>query len=117
MGQHPNVILLADLQPDGLSRKTMRDILTEFAVSEDDEIKIGENDYSHLVMEEDYDEGYQISAKKGNLVFFDFVTYGYGESISWEKLNTQMLELKIWADDVCKKFHCSYQIRVTANNW
>lgn len=43
MSSHPNVILMAVLKPDNLSRKTMRDILLEAGVVEEDDIKIGGN--------------------------------------------------------------------------
>lgn len=118
MSTHPNAILMARLTPDGLSRKTMRDILSAFNVSEDDEIQIGGEDYYHVVMESDFDaDGYQIAAKEGDLVFFDMVTYGYGEVITWEKLQAQKESLEAWAKTVCERFRCTYEIAVTANYW
>jgi len=117
MSTHPNVILMVKLTPDDLSRKTMRDILGAFDASEDDEIRIGDEEYTPLIMESDYDEGWQIAAKEGDLVFFDTVTYGYGEVIAWEKLQMQKESLEKWAKTVCEQFHCTYEIALTANYW
>ncbi len=119
MGMHPNVILMVVLTPDDLSRKTMRGIL---AVSgkdgvDDEVIKIVKKDYNYLIMESDYDEVYQISAKEGDLVFFDMVTYGYGEVIDWDVLEVQKKILDTWARKICREFACSYVIKVTANHW
>jgi hypothetical protein len=117
MSTHPNVVLMARLTPDGLSRKTMRDILATQNLEDDADILIGGKNYPHDVMESDYLEGYQLSAKEGDLVFFDLVTYGYGEVISWDELQMQNDSLEKWAKETCEKFHCSYEIVVTANYW
>lgn len=118
MSTHPNVVLMAVLTPNGLSRKTMRDIRAKMeAEDEDDDIKIGGKDYRPIVMESDYEESFQISAQEGDLVFADMVTYGYGNTVSWEDLSSQKEELQKWADDVCKEFNCTFKIMVTANYW
>ena len=118
MSTHPNVILLLTLTPEGLTRKTRKDIMAECHVEkEDDYIKIGNQDYHHEVMEEDYNEDYQISAKEGDIIIFDLVTYGYGESISWDDLSAQKQELEEWAKGICERHHCSFKINVTANYW
>lgn len=118
MSTHPNVILLLALTPDGLARKTHRSIL-ESSVSgkKDDTIKIGNSEYYHKVMEGEYDDGWQVSANEGDIVFFDLVTYGYGETIEWDKLEAQKRELEEWAKDICQRFNCSYKIFITANYW
>lgn len=117
MSTHPNVILMVVLKPDGLSRKTMREILVEAQVGVDYDIKIGSTEYHHIVMESDYEEGYQISGEEGDLIFFDMVTYGYGEAIIWEKLEQQKQDLEQWAIEICKRHHCNYTISITANYW
>jgi len=119
MSTHPNAILMAVLKPDDLSRKTMREILAGNDVkdSEIDNLKIGEKEYFRIIMESDYDEGYQISADEGDLVFLDMVTYGYGEVITWADLEKQKNALEEWAKAMSEKFHCSYSIQVTANYW
>jgi hypothetical protein len=118
MSEHPNVILMAKLTPDNTSRKTMRDILAAHGITDsDDDIKIADSGYHHVVMESDYEDGYQIGAKEGDLVFFDLVTYGYGETIVWEKLQSQKDQLEAWAKDIGARFKCSYEIHVTANYW
>ena len=113
MSIHPNVVLMAVLTPDNLSRKTMRLILGKDNL--EDEIKIGENFYTATVMESEFDEDWQISAKEGDLVFHGHATYGYGEVISWHYLEARKKELEIWADRMCKRFNCSYVIQVTAD--
>jgi hypothetical protein len=74
-------------------------------------------EYNFKVMESDYEEGYQISADEGDLIFFDFVTYGYGEVVTWVDLETQKNELEQWARTASEKYNCSYEIKVTANYW
>lgn len=119
MSTHPNAILLLTLTPDGLARKTYRNILAEAGVAdpEMENIKIGGAKYHHKVMEEEYDEGWQISAKEGDIIVFDLVTYGYGEQIAWNGLEAQKTDLEAWAKEVCERHHCGYAISVTANYW
>jgi len=123
MSTHPNTILLCTLTPEGLARKTMREILVDNGIQvdddyhKDDDFKIGTEEYHHEVMESDYHEGWQISAKEGDLIFFDLVTYGYGEQIAWNKLVAQKEALEAWAKKTCEKHHCSFKISVTSNYW
>lgn len=120
MSTHPNVILMAVLTPDDLSRKTMRSILDEHCANDTfdlDKITIDSKEYHTVIMESDYDDGWQIAANEGDLVFFDLVTYGYGDVIKWNDLETKRQSLEKWAIDVCEKYHCSYSIQVTANYW
>ena len=118
MGTHPNVILMAVLTPRGLARQTMKAICADnHAEDEDDEIKIDGVGYHPLVMESDYDEGWQISAKEGDLVFHDMVTYGYGEVITWVDLEALKARLEEWAKTTSAKHECDYRIDVTANYW
>lgn len=97
----------------------MRDILVELGVDadHDDDVSIGGSDYNHHVMEDSYYETYQIKSKEGDLLFFDMVTYGYGEAIAWEKLEAQKQALEEWARGVCERHHCSYEIRMCSNYW
>lgn len=117
MSTHPNAILLLTLTPDGLARKTYRAILGEAGVDGDDNITIGDDGYNHRVMEEEYDESSQISAKEGDIVLWDLVTYGYGETIPWAKLEAQKHALEVWAKGVCERHKCSFEIFVSANYW
>lgn len=119
MGMHPNTILLVALTPEGLARKTMKDILGELGVETDLDVDVvinGET-YHHEIAEGDYHEGWQIKSKEGDLLFFDYVTYGYGASVTWDKLAKQKRGLEAWAIDVCKRHNCAYEIRVCANFW
>lgn len=117
MSTHPNVILLLTLTPRGLARKTMADILKETRTAPDDDLTISGEKYHHKVMESDYDEGWQIGAAEGDLIFFDLVTYGYGEQIEWERLEIQKNDLQTWANGICDRHNCSSKISVTANYW
>jgi hypothetical protein len=117
MSIHPNAILLLTITPEDLARKTYRAILDDAKVEDDGDIKIDGVDYHHRVMEEEYDESYQISAKEGDIALFDLVTYGYGETIEWAKLEAQKNNLEAWAKGVCEKHHCTYKIFITANYW
>ena len=116
MSSHPNVILMAVLTPDDASRRTMRAIRDEIQ-SSNEEIVIDGKEYYTLVMEGDYDAVWQISAAEGDLVFFDLVTYGYGDVIEWSVLEQQKNALEVWAKGVSERHQCSYAIRVTANYW
>lgn len=118
MSTHPNAMLLLTLTPDDLARKTYRAIMAEFGVEDEDhDFKIGDVNYHHQVMEEDYDDGHQITAKPGDIVLWDLVTYGYGQRIAWAKLEAQKDALEEWAKGVCERHKCSYEIFVGANYW
>ncbi len=117
MSTHPNTILMVALKPDGLTRKTLRDILAEGDTRVEDDVKIGENYYHTLAMESGYDEGYQISGDEGDVIIFNMITYGYGRKIAWEELEAEKNVLEEWAKQICERHHCTYQIFVTANYW
>jgi hypothetical protein len=106
------------LTPDDLARKTHRAIMVDAGIKDpDDHIKIGAHDYTHEVMETDYEDEVQISAPEGSIVFLDYVTYGYGETVEWDALQAQKDELEAWATGICERHKCSYKIYVTANYW
>ena len=117
MSTHPNAILLCTLTPEGLARATMRAILASDPPDYDEKLKIGSHRYHCKVLESDYNDGWQIGGKEGDLLFFDLVTYGYGEQVAWDFLQAQKEELEAWAKDVCARHNCSYKISVTANYW
>lgn len=118
MSTHPNAMLLLVLTPDDLARKTYRAILDEAGLKHNDEdIKIAGDDYHHRVMEEDYYEDSQITAKEGDIVLWDLVTYGYGATITWAKLEAQKNTLEAWAKNICERHKCSFEIFVSANYW
>ena len=136
MSTHPNVLLIAVFTPEDGSRKTMRAILAEAGCTEDkDSIRLPGGEavsdahtgacgkqakgvcLSCVVMESDYNEGWQISAQEGDLLFFDLVTYGYGEFLSWNELEEKKKALEEWCKGICERHRCSYQIRVSANYW
>jgi hypothetical protein len=117
MSTHPNIILMAEFVPDDLSRKTMKNILKDSNADKHGFFRVGESEYSGLVMEDEYEEEYQISSSPGNLIFHAFVTYGYGEKISWEKLTLEKEVLDKWAKEMAEKHHASYKIFVGANYW
>ena len=117
MSTHPNALLILQLTPDEGSRKTHRAILVELGISADDSVEIGEDFYHQRVMEENYYEDSQISAPEGSIVLWNCVTYGYGETISWEKLEAQKKRLEEWARGICERHKCSMQINVSANYW
>lgn len=118
MSTHPNVILMSVFTPDGLTRKTVREICPE---AEDKEyshcLKIGGDDYSILIMEDNYNEDAQITAKEGDFVVYDLVTYGYGEHIGFDELSKKAKQLEEWSNEVSKKHNCKFVIKVGANYW
>lgn len=140
MSTHPNAMLQAVLTCDDLTRATVRRLYEAakargFNVDlEDDEPDIGipngettrrgdggENprfdDYHVTVMEGDYNESWQIAAKTGQIVLHDFLTYGYGESMAWDKVVAQKDRLTAFLDAVKDALHFTYEIRVAANYW
>jgi hypothetical protein len=116
MSTHPNAILLLVLKPDDLARKTHRAIMEE-AGGKEDSIKIDGDNYHCYVMESDYEEGFQITADKGDIIVFDMVTYGYGERIAWAELERKKQSLEKWSAGVCERHHCKAAFYVTANYW
>ncbi len=118
MSTHPNVILMARFQPHGLSRKTMDAILGQrYSRDSAPDVKIGQHDYHPLLLESDYDEGLQIAGGEGDLVFYDLVTYGYGEVIAWDDLASRQRVLHAWATEIAAKHACDFNIAVSANYW
>lgn len=95
----------------------MAAILLETETETDDDIKINGVEYHHKIMEGGYDKNWQISSREGDLIFFDLVTYGYGEQISWDDLQNQKDALEAWAKGICERHACAYKISVTANYW
>lgn len=118
MSTHPNAILKLTLKPDDLARKTYREVLGERGVTaSDDRIKIGENDYNILVLEDGWHDDWQIGGDEGDIIVFAMVTYGYGTTILWDKLEAQKNALEAWAKTICEYFKCTSKIEVTANYW
>jgi len=111
--------LLLTLTPDDLSRKTYKAILADQGIKDDEdpEIKIGGTGFRIKVMEDGYDESYQIQAKEGDIALWDMITYGYGEVMEWENVEALKLALDAWAKPICEKLKCSYRIYITANYW
>lgn len=120
MSTHPNAMLLLVLTPDDLTRKTMRTIVADAGGDVNDDspkVKIGNEDYYVTIMEDDYDESYQISAKAGDIVLHDFLTYGYGEKIAWAQVVERAAALQAWADVAREKYRCTAQVYISANYW
>lgn len=117
MSSHPNAMLLLALTTDDLARKTYRAIIKELANGDEYVIKIGEHYYHHGVMEEEYESDFQISLPEGTIYFFNFITYGCGAKIKFDQLIERKKVLETWADTMCKKYHCTSEIFVTANYW
>lgn len=142
MGAHPNVILKCTIKADGTTRKLLRGLLAqnreeipdsnlplwfnskgeviknrdnkEMHISRgEDELCIGQFSYNTLVMEEEYDESWQISGEEGDLIIFDLVTYGYGEEITLKDLQERIDALETWAI----QHSLSYKISISANYW
>jgi hypothetical protein len=111
-------MILGVLVPDDLTRKTFRAIVDEAGGGEDGyPIKIGERSYGLRVMEDSYDSEYQISAPEGSIVAHGYLTYGYGETLPWEKVEQAKAELEEWLRGIAERHKCSYSIRLTANYW
>lgn len=133
MGTHPNTIIMCVLTPDDLARKTFRAIAAEQGAEVDDdtaELKVlgrtstwadgsvhVNTDFRMMVMEDNYHDSYQISAPEGSIVVHDYLTYGYGEVVTWSEVEEVKNKLDAWAKGVCERHKCSYEIKLTANYW
>ncbi len=117
MSTHPNAILMVVFTPDELARKTYRSIFEDHKTKTDDKLQVGNNSYHGIIMEEDYNRDFQITAPEGSIVFFDHITYGFGEVVSWDDLVKQKETLETWAKMVCETYKCSYKMFVSANYW
>ena len=117
MSTHPNAMLLLALTPDDLARKTYRAILDEEGIGADDNVKIGDKDYWHGVMEDEYNDSRQIALPDGTIYLADLVTYGYGEKIGWDALVAQKAALDEWAIGICQRHHCKADVFISANYW
>lgn len=116
MSTHPNVILMAVFTPDGLTRKTLSSIKHDSIIS-DGNIEINGDTYFDTIMEDDYDDNFQISASEGDIVIHNHITYGYGEFISWDDAEKKKKVLEAWAIPLAKKHNCKVEIRLSANYW
>lgn len=82
------------------------------------ELRIGERDYTATVFTEDgddYNEHWQINGEAGQVIIHDYITYGYGETITFKALVDRANELMEWAVKHHEAF--SYTLRVGANYW
>ena len=141
MGAHPNAMIMAVLTLDQGMRKTERLI---FEHCEDRKIECSleggtikilngkrgnpnppewpegyplTDDWSVQVMESDYEEGYQISAKEGQIVIHGYLTYEYGETVKWVELEAQKKQLMDLLDPMTKDLEFTYEIVIGANYW
>src|ERR1700704_6319371 len=114
MSIHPNAILQFSLTPDDLSRKTFRGIVDKYCEGEYESpgFDIGKGNFHiHIMEEEDgYNRGYQIKGKEGDILIFDHITYGYGETILWDDLIKLKEEAEIVIKKICEEFNCSYEV-------
>jgi hypothetical protein len=111
-------MLLLVLTPDDPTRETMRSIVTDAGGDADSpKIKIGGENYTVTVMEDDYDDSHQLHAKEGDIVLHDFLTYGYGEKLAWAKVVERAAALQAWADVAREKYRCTTQVYIGANYW
>lgn len=118
MSSHPNTMLFCILTPDDLARKTYRSILSSEGIDEDDSgVKIAGRTFSIQVMEEDYDDGYQIAAQEGQIVLHTYLTFDYGDRVEWDELVMIKDALQAWAESASAQHKCSYAISIGANYW
>lgn len=122
MSIHPNVILMAILQPDDLPMKTLRALREHVGIKgEEDagEFSVeGQDTWNLTLMEGSYDDGWQIAAPTGSIVVHDFLTYGYGDTIEWEKVVAIVERLKAWCAGLPESLHIGkFEIKITANYW
>ena len=139
MSTHPNAMLILRLEPDDVPRKTLREMLDEhrkgFDRDSDGLIRVNEHgsNYPRLLddnvfcignivyrskLMDGYDESDQIDGEEGQIVLFDLMTYGYGESIAFDEVKRRAEALNAWAVENCPKHKISkWSVEVSANFW
>ena len=119
MSVHPNTVLFVELVPDDLPNKTFRAIVEENAEGgmEDPSFEIEGDLYHFVLAESDYDRAYQLRTKKGCIYALSMVTYGYGQTISWEEIATKKNNLEAWSVRTARIHNCEHTIGITANYW
>jgi hypothetical protein len=127
MSSHPNAMLKLTLTPDGWMSDDfdlMGAILTDNGVDPDEvdythtDINFENQSYSIILRDEDYDEcEFGVDAEVGEIMVTAFLTYGYQETMSWERAVEGKGKLERWAVGVCAKYGCTYKLEITANYW
>lgn len=80
------------------------------------EVVISGRSYTATVFdEEEYDDGYQIEGKEGQIVLHEYLTYGYGETVEFSEVVRLVNNLRAWADDRSMIF--DHSVRIGANYW
>lgn len=128
MSNHPNVLLILRLTPEAPSQgdNAASDLLAEIAkdisakVDEDEghlNVKIGDSDYIGIPFNKDtsYDDDSQISTSAGDIVFYTYATYDYGDTVTLDDLQAMRDEAAKWAEDICVKHHLTAVFAVGAN--
>ena len=139
MSTHPNAMLILRLEPDDVPCKTLREMLDErrkgfdrdgdglIRVNEHDsnypqlpcdtEFAIGDIVYRSKLMD-GYDESDQIDGEEGQIVLYDLMTYGFGESIAFDEVKRRAEALEAWAAENCPKHKISkWSVEISANYW
>lgn len=118
MSIHPNAIMMMVYEGDAAET-----IYNELDGGEMEttgssaELQIGGTEWRLLLMQDSYDESDQISAPEGSLVFFDLITYGYGDTIAWEKCVAWQAALEAYGKELVQKHGGKISFYITANYW
>lgn len=115
MSDQPNVMLMAVLTPDDLARRTARAICEELHTTGAGDFQLGGKWFTVTIMEDNYDDTYQIKAMEGQIVVHCYLTYGYGLYMAWAEVVMLVNELERVIVDLCEKFHCTHEIVIGAN--
>jgi len=59
----------------------------------------------------------QIEAPQGSIVFYTFLTYGYGARMKWLNVVAYKEALENWAAGICERHNCTAEISIGANFW
>lgn len=134
MGNHPNSILMAIIKgPDETSVNwdekddnydveyhNFNNFCSTFNINpEEGEILIDGNIYYVMPSSEGDSSGYHIYGDNdGDILIWDYISYGYGDYIDWDRLHLQKVALQNWCDEIKFKLPgFEYKIVVTANYW
>lgn len=81
------------------------------------DIEIEDEYFNVMLMDSDYDASMQIEAPEGSLVINKFLTYGYGDTITWARAQELQNILQKFGEALVEKHGGKISCHITANYW
>jgi hypothetical protein len=109
---HPSIVLTAAIKSTK-SPSVIYDILRDHHIEDGCVLELDGYCYSQIIIHSNTVIDI-FPHSLGDLVFFDFIVDGHGNSITLDDLNAQIKSIESWCIDVCNRYPCIYEIKVTA---